>query len=146
MAQGVVNRSAIRGLGTTVPVRSALWRHANPGMGYRGCWSCQGVPTLPFWRQDRAWPCPEWLKYGVGPAWEPAPSPEVWHDCKDRARRSPYPSGRARRNPRPRGRASPKGSGEPETFLVGPDRAATTLTIVLDGPRSMSFNSYLLGT
>jgi hypothetical protein len=40
----------------------------------------------------------------------------------------------------------PEGLGELETFLVGSDRAATTFTIVLDGPRLMPFNSCLMGT
>jgi hypothetical protein len=39
-----------------------------------------------------------------------------------------------------------EGSGEPETLSVGPDWAATMLSIVPDGLRLMSFNSYLMGT
>jgi hypothetical protein len=40
----------------------------------------------------------------------------------------------------------PEGSGEPETPSVRQDWAATTLMIVPDGLRLMSFNSCLMGT
>jgi hypothetical protein len=51
----------------------------------------------------------------------------------------PVPEGSGEAEP------APEGWGEPETFLAGPDRAATTLIIVLDGLRQMSFNSYFMG-
>jgi hypothetical protein len=61
---------------------------------------------------------------------------------------SPKWSGEAEPSPERSGEpgSAPEGSGEPETFLVGPDQATTMLTIVLDGPRLMSFNPYLMGT
>jgi hypothetical protein len=41
---------------------------------------------------------------------------------------------------------APEGTSEPETPSVGPYWAATTLTIILDGLRLISFNSCLMGT
>jgi hypothetical protein len=62
----------------------------------------------------------------------------------------PLPEGLGEAEPSPERSGKPglmpEGSGELETFLVGPDRAATTFTIVLDGPRLMSFNFCLMGT
>jgi hypothetical protein len=61
----------------------------------------------------------------------------------------PVPEGSGEAEPVPGGSGeaepAPEGWGEPETFLAGPDRAATTLIIVLDGLRQMSFNSYFMG-
>jgi hypothetical protein len=41
---------------------------------------------------------------------------------------------------------SPGGSDELGTSSVGSDWAVATLTIILDGPRPMSFDSCLMGT
>jgi hypothetical protein len=46
MAHDVVNRFAVRGLGVTVPIRSALLETCEPSC--RGCWSCRDVVALPF--------------------------------------------------------------------------------------------------
>jgi hypothetical protein len=62
----------------------------------------------------------------------------------------PVPEGSGEVGPSPEwsGEAEPasEGWGEPETFLARPDWAATTLIIVLDELRLISFNSYFMGT
>jgi hypothetical protein len=92
---------------------------------------------------------PWWLRWHgpiLGPSLlsESSFAPEGLGDTK------PPPGGSGEASSAPKGSGDtkpvPEGSGEPETPSVGLDWAATTLTIVPDKLRLMSFNSYHMGT
>jgi hypothetical protein len=141
--QGVVNRLAVRGLGAIASAHSTLLEPCEQdGLSWLLVMLRHGRTSLLTSRSRMAMPrvVGVWRGPGVG----------VRALARGLAFLEPSPerSGKARSLPEGLGKAEPlpEGSGETEPFLVGPDRAATTLIIVLDGLRLMSFNSYLMGT